>query len=236
MLKRILIAGIAAGALAASAGAPALADIDVEALETGLWRVSAEGETLDLVITRLAEESDLELRGGDRLASGPGLDGEIEGTLNEVVLRLLRGRDYALVYGETPETQDQIQRVVILSDRVGDIAPDGAARPAAERLEPVRPVTQEDAERVSAMLRRQVQPLLDAEAQANGEAPAVTSAAAGSASQGPSGDGAGGDGGDADLDAATQAQLAEATRRAQADLQALVNALQAQDRAAGNGN
>ena len=74
--------------------------------------------------------------------------------------RLLQGYDYAVVYGETPETEGEIQRIVLLSGRAGT-APDDSQRIAPRRLDPA--ASEEDGERVTEMLARQVQPLVDAD-------------------------------------------------------------------------
>ncbi len=95
-----------------------------------------------------------------------------------------------------------------------------------------RILSEEDGERVSDLLARQVQPLIDAESgttNASSENTSTLSAAPATPSTAPSTSG----GDDYELDPETQAALAEATRRAQQDLQALVNALQA---AEDNGN
>lgn len=223
MLKRFLIAGLAAGALCA----PAVAEIRVSE-EAGVWTVSADGESLDQVAAAFSEQAGFRLSGGDRLAAGPGLNGAIEGDLRTVAERLLRGRDYAFVFGETPETADQLQRVVILSGRIGDMpATTSDARPSIPETRPVQPLTEEEAERVSSLLARQIQPLIDAE-DGTGSAAAVT-ADAGSAASAQADPDLSTD----ELDAETQAALAAATQQARADLQALVNALQEHERNGG---
>ena len=218
MLRRFLIAGLSAGALCA----PAAADISISQ-EAGMWTIAADGESLDQVVAQLSEEAGFRLTGGDRLAAGPGLNGSIEGDLRSVAERLLRGRDYALVFGETPETADQLQRIVILSGRVGDMPLTSEARPSIPDTRPVQPLTEDEAERVSALLARQIQPLIDAEE--GGETTLAANSASGASTpsaQAPADPDMSTD----DLDAETQAALAAATQQARADLQALVNALQ----------
>ncbi|WP_394693765.1 hypothetical protein [Hyphobacterium sp.] len=222
--SKILMAAAFALATATSASA----DINVEDND-GVWTVSATGEPLSEVLSAIQAEAGFRLVGADRLIDDNPVSADMNGSLDDVLARLLSGFDYALVYGETPETTDQLQRVVLLSGRAGD-APDETQRLTVERL-PAE-LSEEDGERVSDLLARQVQPLIDAESgtttTAEAETSPLTSAGSSSASETPttSGD-------DYELDPETQAALAEATRRAQQDLQALVNALQA---AEDNGN
>ncbi|MCF8879533.1 hypothetical protein L5876_06890 [Hyphobacterium sp. SN044] len=222
MTLRLTLASLLASAALI---APAAADVSAER-NGDTWQVSASGESLSEVLSAIRDEAGFRLVGLDRLEEDPAIDADLEGTLADVISRLLQGYDYAVVYGETPETEGEIQRIVLLSGRAGT-APDDSQRIAPRRLDPE--TSEEDGERVSAMLARQVQPLVDAD---NGvETTTVASntvAASGNGSDAPSGDGGNGDGGD-ELDPETQAQLAEATRRAQADLEALVNSLRAHE-------
>lgn len=205
--------------------APAWADIRAEQTG-GVWQVSAEGERLSEVLAAIQAEAGFRLVGADRLIDDNAVTMELTGPLDDVIARLLQGFDYALVYGETPETEGQIQRLVLLSGRAGS-APDESQRAGPTRLSD-ETMTGEDGERVSALLQRQVQPLVDAD---NGIDPAAETQTAALPSGSQSGTGDGGSGGESgnDLDAETQAQLAEATRRAQRDLEALVRALREQE-------
>lgn len=190
----------------------------------GVWTVSAEGERLSAVLAALQAEAGFRLVGADRLIVDPPVHTEVTGDLDTVLSRLLSGRDYALVYGETPETTGQVQRVVLLTGRAGS-APNESHRLTATRLPPASETSAEDAARVSAALQRQIQPLIEAEEIEAGTRTTSLSGGPGARRDAPPaappGGGATGD----DLDAETQAQLAEATRRASQDLQALVNAL-----------
>lgn len=218
-----------AAALALTSAATAAADISVEDSD-GVWTVSATGEPLSEVLAAIQSEAGFRLVGADRLIDDNAVSADISGALGDVLARLLSGFDYALVYGETPETSDELQRVVLLSGRSGD-APDETQRLTVERLPDE--LSEEDGERVSDLLARQVQPLMDAESgttDATGGEAGTLSAAPETPSTAPptsSGD-------DYELDPETQAALAEATRRAQQDLQALVNALQAAEENDGN--
>lgn len=217
-----------AAAVALATATAASADIGVEDND-GVWTVSATGVPLSEVLAAIQSEAGFRLVGADRLIDDNAVSADISGSLGDVLARLLSGFDYALVYGETPETADQLQRVVLLSGRAGD-APDESQRLTVERL-PAE-LSEEDGERVSDLLARQVQPLMDAESgttNASSENTSTLSAAPATPSTAPSTSG----GDDYELDPETQAALAEATRRAQQDLQALVNALQA---AEDNGN
>jgi len=200
----------------------AWADISVSHAE-GVWEVSATGEPLSDVLASIQSEVGFRLVGADRLIDDNPVNAELSGSLNDVLARLLDGFDYALVYGETPETENQLQRVVLLSGRSGD-APDESQRLSVERLP--SELTDEDGERVSNLLARQVQPLIDAESDTS-DAGIGNNASLSAAPAAPSTAPATSSGDDYELDPETQAALAEATRRAQQDLQALVNALQA---------
>lgn len=226
MTLRLTLASLLASAALI---APAAADVSAER-NGDTWQVSASGESLSEVLSAIRDEAGFRLVGLDRLEEDPAIDADLEGTLADVISRLLQGYDYAVVYGETPETEGEIQRIVLLSGRAGT-APDDSQRIAPRRLDPE--TTEEDGERVSAMLARQVQPLVDADNGVETTTVASNSVPAGNGSDTPSGDGGNGDGGD-ELDPETQAQLAEATRRAQADLEALVNSLRAHEN--GNGD
>jgi hypothetical protein len=212
---RFLLPLLAAAALAA----PAAADISVSRNDE-VWRVSADGESLQLVMTRLSEEAGFDLSRAERLSSGPGFDGELEGSLREIVERLMRGRDYAIVGSEDDPESGALIRIVVLSDRVGDLPVTSGARRTAETLPAPSAPTADESERVTALLQRQIQPILDAD-----DPEAQTSASAASAASPASPPAQSSDLSDDELDAETQAALAEATRRAQADVQALANAL-----------
>ncbi|GJL97567.1 MAG: hypothetical protein DHS20C06_13840 [Hyphobacterium sp.] len=202
----------------------AYADISVQEND-GDWQVSAEGEALSEVLSAIQAEANFRLVGADRLVDDNAVTTEIEGSLDDVLNRLLSGFDYALVYGETPETRSQLQRVVLLSGRSGN-APDETQRLSVERLP--SDMSTDDGERVSDLLARQVQPLLAAESGETGSTDTTVAIASTTPSSASSSSGSDSDGGgdDYELDPETQAALAEATRRAQQDLQALVNALQ----------
>jgi len=206
----------------------AMADISISQSDD-VWQVSATGEPLSEVLASIQAEAGFRLVGAGRLIDDEPVTTELSGSLGDVLVRLLDGFDYALVYGETPETEDQLQRVVLLSGRTGD-APDESQRLSVERLP--SELTDEDGERVSDLLARQVQPLIDAESGATG-AGVGENASLSAEPAAPSTAPATSSGDDYELDPETQAALAEATRRAQQDLQALVNALQA---AEDNGN
>lgn len=219
VFSNVLIAASAATLALSSAG---MADIEV-AQDDGIWDVTAAGEPLSQVLAAIQSEAGFRLVGSDRLIDDNPVTAEISGSLDDVLARLLTGFDYALVYGETPETSGELQRLVLLSGRAGG-APDESQRLAIERLPGA--MSEEDGERVSDLLARQVQPLIDAE-NGTGESGDTATASATVPNAPASGDSASSGGGNDELDPETQAALAEATRRAQQDLQALVNALQA---------
>ena len=212
---------LASTAFAAALIAPAQADVSATRTDN-TWQVSSDGERLSEVLSAIQSEA-----GFHRLEDDPAVETDLSGSLPDVISRLLQGYDYAVVYGETPETEGEIQRLVLLSGRAGS-APDDSQRIAPRRLEPG--ASEEDGERVAAMLARQVQPLVD---QDNGVETTTTTVAVNTSGSGGSNDptDTGGGGDDGELDAETQAQLAEATRRAQADLEALVNSLRAAENA-----
>ncbi|WP_421785402.1 hypothetical protein [Hyphobacterium sp.] len=194
------------------------------------WQVSADGDALSEVLNALRDEADFRLVGADRLIDDRPVTADLSGELGDILARLLAGYDYALVYGDTPQTQSQLQRVVLLSGRSGE-APDESQRLRVERIS--EGVSEEDGARVSDMLQRQVQPLIDAENGVQSGEAADSNAAVASADGAAAPSPTNGSDDDYALDPETQAALAEATLRAQQDLQALVNALQA---AEGNDN
>jgi hypothetical protein len=210
-------------------GAPAWADITATQTEN-IWQVEAEGEPLSDVLMALQAEAGFRLIGADRLIDDGPITTQLTGPLDDVIARLLQGFDYALVYGETPETEGQVQRLVLLSGRAG-ATPDDSQRAVATRLPDESEMTPEDGARVSALLERQVQPLINAELGTS--EPSVDSQTVASAGDTGSSDSSGSS--NDELDAETQAQLAEATRRAQQDLEALVRALREQENNANSG-
>jgi len=212
---------ISAAAIALTFSPVALADIGV-GQDDGIWTVTAAGEPLSEVLSAIQTEAGFRLVGADRLIDDNPVTADISGPLGDVLARLLAGFDYALVYGETPGTSGELQRVILLSGRAGD-APDESQRLTVERLPGA--VSEEDGERVSNLLARQVQPLIEAETAENGSQPGETMALA--AAPAAAGDSTTSSNDDYELDPETQEALADATRRAQQDLQALVNALQA---------
>ncbi|MEE2525571.1 hypothetical protein V0U79_04275 [Hyphobacterium sp. HN65] len=219
MRRHLSLISITAAILAAAPSA--MAEITVSE-DNGVWGVAAEGEALSEVLEVLRDEAGFRLVGADRLVDDGPVTVDLSGSLGDVLARLLAGFDYALVYGETPETEGRLQRLVLLSGRSGD-APDESQRLRVERI-PTE-LSEEDGERVSDLLQRQVQPLIDAENGSDGSATTETAVASASPSSASPTQNAGSS--DYELDPETQAALAEATRRAQQDLQALVNALQA---------
>tara|TARA_R110002072_G_scaffold105386_6_gene230357 strand:+ start:2211 stop:2894 length:684 start_codon:yes stop_codon:yes gene_type:complete len=224
MLRYAAIAGLGA---ALGCVAPAFADIRAEQSDN-VWQVSSEGERLSEVLAAIQSEAGFRLVGADRLIEDNPVSVDLTGPLDDVIARLLQGFDYALVYGETPETEGQIQRLVLLSGREGG-APDDSQRAGPTRLTDDA-MTPEDGERVSALLQRQVQPLVDADSgETTGETQTAAMASAADSGSGNN-DNTGSDSGSGDdLDPETQAQLAEATQRAQRDLEALVRALREQE-------
>lgn len=219
-LPLLIISVSALSLMAASAGA----DITVDQTDNQ-WEVTADGDALSDVLAALRDEAGFRLVGADRLVDDRPVTADLTGELGDILGRLLAGYDYALVYGDTPETAGELQRLVLLSGRSGE-APDESQRVRMERMSDG--VSEEDGARVSDMLQRQVQPLIDAEngadAGENESADETAMAAADPANTSPPNTGSDDD---YELDPETQAALAEATRRAQQDLQALVNALRA---------
>lgn len=220
---------IAASAISLAFSSAAMADIEVTQ-DDGVWAVSAAGEPLSQVLAAIQSEAGFRLVGSDRLIDDNPVTAEVSGPLGDVLARLLSGFDYALVYGETPETSGELQRLVLLSGRAGN-TPDESQRLSVERLP--SEMSEEDGERVSNLLARQIQPLIDAE---NGTGDNIEPATASTTvpNTAASGGAAPSANDDSGLDPETQAALAEATRRAQQDLQALVNALQAAEDGSNN--
>ncbi|WBQ10929.1 hypothetical protein L2D01_03900 [Hyphomonadaceae bacterium ML37] len=219
MLNSIATAGV----VLLLAAAPAHDDIRIEQAD-GVWRVSADDQRLGDVLHGLGAQAGFTLTGAERFASERVFNVALEGSLEHVLQALLRDRDYVLVYDETAAADTSGQRLVLLSGRMG-ADPTPSQRPEPQRLADSFEASPEDTARLAAMLQNQVQPYLfaeqdDTQDRGAGAPVSATGGAAGAAApdRGPAGDAA-------QPEAASDAQMAEATRRAQADLRALVNAL-----------
>ncbi|MCH8488827.1 MAG: hypothetical protein LAT81_02710 [Oceanicaulis sp.] len=203
------------------AAAPAQDDIRIEQAD-GVWRISADDQRLGDVLHGLGAEAGFRLTGAERFASERVFNVSLEGSLDQVLQSLLRDRDYVFVYDEAAGSDSVGQRLVLLSGRPGS-APNQSRRSEPQRLADSFQASPDDTARLAVMLQNQLQPYLFVETETPGGArgPASTGvAAAGTPPRSGAGDDA-----PVQPDTVSDAQMAEATRRAQADLRALVNAL-----------
>jgi len=207
---RLPVACIAVLLLSASA---AWAGVTVEK-KNQQWHVHADAEPISQVLAALGQQTGIKISGTQKLLTDPEISGEFTGSLAVVLSRILRGIDYATETAPNKTGELEITRLIVLSGEVGQ-APIARVAPIPRRLQ--RPLSQaevaqaeEDGARVST--------LLQTTAQVAGGLP-ITSAnnSGGGISRNEDGSFA--------IEPEAQARMAEATRRAQADLQALINSL-----------
>jgi hypothetical protein len=210
-----------AAAVLLLAAAPAQDDIRIEQAD-GVWRISADDQRLGDVLHGLGAQAGFRLTGAERFASERVFNVALEGSLEQVLQALLRDRDYVFVYDEAAGADAAGHRLVLLSGRPGS-APNPSRRPEPQRLADSFEAAPEDTARFASMLQSQVQPYLF-EDQGTPASSAGVAAVAGAASRTPASDRAAGEP-PVQSDTDSEAQMAEATRRAQADLRALVSAL-----------
>jgi hypothetical protein len=201
------------------AAAPAQDNIRIEQAD-GVWRISADDQRLGDVLHGLGAEAGFRLSGAERFATERVFNVSLEGSLEQVLQSLLRDRDYVFVYDEAAAPDSAGHRLVLLSGRPGS-APAPDRRSGPQRLADSFEASPEDTARLAVMLENQVQPYLFVEQDTGARSPASGGvAASGAPARSPA---------EAEVpaqpDTLSDEQMAEATRRAQADLRALVNAL-----------
>jgi len=211
----------------------ALADVSVQKQDSG-WHVEANAEPITQVLTELGKQSGLKISGTRKLITDPQITGTYDGDMKTVLARILRGVDYATETTLDENGQTQITRLIVLSGQIGQAPSARAVRTARRVAAPPTAAEQqqakEDGARVTGLLETKARVVagLDTSVDTSGDnTPAQPAATNGSGiTRNPDGT--------FEIDPATQAQMAEATRRAQADLQALVNALRQNEDNAGD--
>ncbi|MBL1430385.1 MAG: hypothetical protein COA60_002510 [Robiginitomaculum sp.] len=202
---------------------PAMADVTVKKQDNG-WQVTADAEPITSVLEALGKQAGIKISGTNKLIADPQITGNWSGPLEDVLARILRGADYATETAIAKDGSQYIVRLIVLSGEIGQ-APAPRAMQAARRLP--TPPTAEQTEQIKRDGAR-VTGLLETKARVVAGLPHSPSNPVAEARTTRAGGGNGitrNEDGSFDIDPETQARLAEATRRAQADLQALVNAL-----------
>ncbi len=200
------------------------AKVNITAQETG-WQVDAQNEPLTGVLNAISKTAGIKVSGTAKLVENPMITGVYEGPLETVLRRLLRNSDYAFQTVPRADGTRKITRLVVLSGRKGKASkarPMVAPRklPTAKRME--KPLTQKEKEqgtRVASLLNKRAQLVVGTDAKTAPEQTPDTPPAQGSTGITRNADGS------FDITPEAQARMAEATRRAQQDLQALVASL-----------
>jgi hypothetical protein len=215
-------------------GTAAFADLSVKAIDGG-WQIDAKDEPLTSVLDAISKTAGIKISGTAKLIENPMINGVYKGSLDKVLPRILRSSDYAFITGMDKNGQSRITRLVLLSGAKGK-APSARAMTAARKLPAARRITKNtttakdkaQGERVASLLTKRVQtvagiaPQTDPNAEPEEDNAPRTSGITRNA-----------DGG-FDITPEAQARMAEATRRAQQDLQALVSALRRNDNQSGD--
>lgn len=222
--KLIAISSLAFAVLSA----PALAEVTVEKSEAG-WHVTAKDEPVTQVLKALSKQAGIKLTGTGKLISDPEISGSWNGSLSEVMARILRGADYVMETVTDDDGNQKVTRLVVLSGEIGQAPTAQAVRTARKLSRQPTPTetaqANKDGARVTALLKTNARIVAGLDDTAPPVAEARNSRGSGITRN---------EDGTLDIDPATQARLAEATRRAQADLQALVNALRQNEEGSGN--
>ncbi len=221
MRNRLL--SLAIGALSLSAVAMhAQAEVTVRTVDGG-WQVKASNEPLTGVLDAIAKRAGIKVSGTAKLIDDPVMTGVYQGSLQSILQRLLRDSDYAFETAATAQGGNRITRLVVLSGTKGKAAPRRAVKtarrlpPAQQKAHPLTAEEKRQGERVNALLAQR------ARVGAGLQNPETT--------DNSNKTGAGGSGitrnpdGSFDISPEAQARMAEATRKAQQDLQALVAAI-----------
>lgn len=201
--------------------APAMADVSVTK-QDNKWHVNADAEPITSVLEAFGKRAGIKISGTNKLITDPQITGNWSGTVDEVLARILRGADYATETAIAADGSQYIVRLIVLSGEIGQ-APAPRAMQAARKL-PTPPTAEQSEQMKKDGVR--VTGLLETKARVVAGLPVNSQTTSAEVRTG------GGNGitrnedGSFEIDPETQARLAEATRRAQADLQALVNALQ----------
>ncbi len=225
---KVVGAGVLCTLLASTA---ALADIQVKTIDEG-WQIDAQDEPLTNVLGTISKKAGIKVSGITKLVEDPSISGVFEGSLESVLRRLLRGSDYAFETVTNEDGMNRIVRLIVLSGIKGK-APTARAINTAKRL----PSSKKANGELSAKEREQgtrVTSILTQRAQLGagnkGETPKAQVSDENQDQKRSSGSGiTRNTDGSFDITPEAQARMAEATRRAQQDLQALVAAIQRND-------
>jgi hypothetical protein len=214
----------------------ALADVKITSQETGGWQVEAQNEPLTGVLGAIAKTAGIKVSGTAKLVENPMVTGVYEGSLDTVLRRLLRNSDYAFQTIANEDGTRKIIRLVVLSGVKGK-APNARAIKAARKLPVARrinkPLSAEEKDqgtRVASLLNKRAQLVVGAGAEAAPEKTPEKPPAQGNTGITRNADGS------FDITPEAQARMAEATRRAQQDLQALVSSLRRNENNQSGGN
>ncbi|PHS24161.1 MAG: hypothetical protein COA85_08660 [Robiginitomaculum sp.] len=202
----------------------AQADVKITAQDTG-WHVDAQNEPLTGILNAISKSVGIKVSGTAKLVENPIITGVYEGSLDTVLRRLLRNSDYAFQTIANDDGSRKITRLVVLSGVKGKASrarPANVARklPTAKRIgKPLSAKEKEQGSRVASLLNKRAQLVASAGAKAVPEQAPDTLPAQGNTGITRNADGS------FDITPEAQAHMAEATRRAQQDLQALVASL-----------
>ena len=214
----------ASGLLLAVFATPVLAEVVIKK-EDANWQVQAKDEPVTGVLAAIGKRADIKISGTRKLISDPEISGAWDGPIDVVLSRILRGVDYVTETGPAADGSLRITRLIVLSGEVGQEPTARAVRAARKLQNP--PTTAEiqqakqDGARVTSLLNTQARMVAGAPGESSPDEQRANAMAAAGGGSGITRN----EDGTFDIDPETQARLAEATRRAQADLLALTNAL-----------
>ncbi|PHR59679.1 MAG: hypothetical protein COA47_09275 [Robiginitomaculum sp.] len=200
----------------------AWADVSAKRIGTD-WQVTAKAEGLKSVTVTLAEQAGFQISGASRLSSNNPITGSWSGSVVGILSRILHDVDYVTETGTDKFGEQRILRLVILSGTIGQmpafrgpiIARRVPQKPSAKQLASTR----SDGNQVAALLATktgmagQKSGQTDEDTKPN-RRPGIKRNADGTYEISPE----------------TRTRISQANRRAQSDLQALVNSLQNQRR------
>ncbi len=217
------------------ASTAAWADVQVKAIQAG-WQVDAQNEPLTSVLNTIGKKAGIKVSGTTKLIENPNITAVYEGSLDTVLRRLLRGADYAFETVADDDGNSRITRLVVLSGTKGR-APSARAVNTARKLPAPRStganLTAEERSqgaRVTSLLTQRAALVAGVQGEAVPEQ-------ASDETQNPASSGiTRNTDGTFDITPEAQARMAEATRRAQQDLQALVSAIRRNEDNQGGGD
>lgn len=233
--KSLLRIGCCALMMAFVTPLTAQAEVNVQK-QNGHWHVQASNEPMSKVLSALARKANIKVSGTEKLVSDPEISGSWDGDAESVLARILREVDYATETATDKHGQTRITRVVVLSGQVGKNPKNRAVRQARKLPAHMSPAERQQAKKEG----QQVTKLLESRARlAAGQPMAPKGQDTAKPSRGANSSGiTRNPDGTYDIDPETQARMAEATQRAQQNLQALVNSLHRadQDQQSNSGN